>query len=62
MAKVDFMPKQEGETEQDAKNRLAAMVLDTLPKLALQINRPQDVELRWATRWIRYGYEEPGPF
>ncbi|KAF5871634.1 putative cytochrome p450 monooxygenase protein [Botrytis fragariae] len=48
-AHVEFkleIVRQEGETEQDARDGMAAMGLGSSPKSTLQINRPQDVELR----------------
>lgn len=47
--KVEIV-RHEGENEQEAKNRLAAIILDSSPKLTLQIIRSQDVELRWVAR------------
>ncbi|TGO40413.1 hypothetical protein BHYA_0037g00120 [Botrytis hyacinthi] len=61
MAQVEFRSKR-ARLNRMQKNRLAAVVFDSSPKLTLQINRPQDVEMRWVARWIRYGYEEPGAF
>ena len=39
-----------GETAAAARKRLAAVVADSSPKLTLQVNRPQDVVLRWVKR------------
>jgi cytochrome P450 len=39
-----------GETKDAARERLAEIVADSSPKLTLQVNRPQDVALRWTKR------------
>jgi hypothetical protein len=41
---------QKGETMQDARERLRKVVNDSQPKLTLQMNKPQDVKLKWSRR------------
>ncbi|KAF2097735.1 cytochrome P450 [Rhizodiscina lignyota] len=40
----------EGESEGDARKRLAAVMDDSQPKLTLQMNRPRDAVLKWTKR------------
>ncbi|KAG4030675.1 hypothetical protein MFRU_011g01330 [Monilinia fructicola] len=42
--------RREGETEEDARRRLAEILQDSSPKLTLQVNRPQDVVFRYVAR------------
>jgi hypothetical protein len=39
-----------GETKEAAREKLMDIVADSSPKLTLQIDRPQDVALRWMKR------------
>jgi cytochrome P450 len=40
----------DGESVQQARQRLLELVQDSQPVLTLQMNRPQDVCLKWAAR------------
>ena len=39
-----------GETLAMAKEKLSAIAADSQPRLTLQVNRPQDVRLKWTKR------------
>jgi hypothetical protein len=41
---------EKGETIEDAKQRLREVMNDSQPRLTLQMNKPQDVKLRWSKR------------
>ena len=41
---------EKGETLDMAKEKLAGVMVDSQPRLTLQVNRPQDVKLRWTKR------------
>ena len=41
---------EKGETLDMAKEKLAGVMADSQPRLTLQVNRPQDVKLRWTKR------------
>jgi len=42
--------ERDGETQEDARKRLARTVADSSPKLTIQMVRPQDAVLRWVKR------------
>ena len=41
---------EENETVEMAQARLEAVMADSQPRVTLQVNRPQDVKLRWERR------------
>jgi cytochrome P450 len=41
---------EKGETREDAKERLRQVIMDSQPRLTLQMNKPQDVKLKWSSR------------
>jgi len=47
--KVEVMERK-GESQEDARKRLARTVADSSPKLTMQMVRPQDAVLRWVKR------------
>jgi cytochrome P450 len=40
----------DGESREQARQRLLDIMQDSQPRLTLQMNRPQDIKLRWVTR------------
>lgn len=41
---------EKGETMEEAKQRLQEVMNDSQPRLTLQMNKPQDVKLKWSKR------------
>ena len=47
--RVEAMPKS-GESLEDAREKLRSVIMDSFPRLTLQMNHPKNAALRWSSR------------